>query len=202
VERATGFRRVLDAHVQHSGQDSTGSTELHVAQVLLTSHNKQEGQIVLRCLYCPALSVLRVARLSVIFCFTKPEQAFISFECWATVLDSRRNQVYPVPDITCRERLTVYPSIVGVFSTGIVPSTTINRNGGPQKSDSFGGVDEGLTGVEEFRSNLKPAFNRPIWDSYDLFGTRWGIVESSSSPVAGLPSRHPLHFEISFVSLY
>ena len=52
VERATGFRRVLDAHVQHSGQDSTGSTELHVAQVLLTSHYKQEGQIVLRCLYC------------------------------------------------------------------------------------------------------------------------------------------------------
>ena len=100
MERATGFRRVLDAHVQHSGQDSTGSTELHVAQVLLTSHNKQEGQIVLRCLYCPALSVLRVARLSVIFCFTKPEQAFISFECWATLLDSPRNQVYAVPDMT------------------------------------------------------------------------------------------------------
>ena len=49
VERATGLR-TRTRTVQH--MDSTGSPELHVAQVLLTSHYKQEGHVVLRCLYC------------------------------------------------------------------------------------------------------------------------------------------------------
>ena len=36
--------------------------------------------------------------------------------------------------------------------------------------------------MEEFRSKLKPAFNRPIWDSYDLFGTAWGVVRVRVEP--------------------
>lgn len=65
--------------------------------------------------------------------------------------------------MTRLERQTVQLSITGLFFSGKCFLQNNPKNGGPEKSESSGGINEEVKRVEEFRRQLKRAFNRLIW---------------------------------------
>ena len=67
----------------------------------------------------------------------------------------------------------------------------------PKNPDSSEGMNEEVTRAEEFRRQLKRAYNRPMWYLW-RFRHFTGIVQSGSSPVPCLPVLAPCSMTFEF----